>query len=330
MKTCFLTEMSFHGKIPANHPNMRTEFAWMHALDADHFNVREWPDVKGYDWVMLILPKGGVGLNSEGIRMNDLPNRYQDLYASPFVAELKKANKKVAYVQEGPSWYVNDFNLPDQFNFYNALAEADVIFAHNDYDVKWYEGLFPSKPVTNIPTLMIDELIRDLSPTPQNKAIIGGNFCRWYGGFQSYMVASEFEMPIYVQTSHCSQPGEDQIPNLNILHRVFWADWMRTLADFKYAVHLMPTVAAGTFSLNCAYFGIPCIGNKNVDTQRTCFPDLSVEAENVIDARKCAIKLKEDKSFYTWCSETAKNNYQLSYGVDTWKQYMTHFLEENL
>jgi hypothetical protein len=92
---------------------------------------------------MLILPKGGVSLNSEGQRLNDNPNRFAGLYANPFVEVLKKNNTRIAYIQEGPSWYVNDFSLPDQFNFFNQLAECDVIFAHNDYDVRWYEGWFP-------------------------------------------------------------------------------------------------------------------------------------------------------------------------------------------
>ena len=34
MKSVFLSEMGFAGKIPRNHTNMRTEFAWMCALDA--------------------------------------------------------------------------------------------------------------------------------------------------------------------------------------------------------------------------------------------------------------------------------------------------------
>ena len=38
-KIAFLTEMGFVDKVAANHPNMRTEFAWMHALDADHYNI---------------------------------------------------------------------------------------------------------------------------------------------------------------------------------------------------------------------------------------------------------------------------------------------------
>lgn len=328
MRVCFLTEMGFAGKIPANHPNMRTEFAWMHALDADHFNIEAYPFVKGYDWVMLILPKGGVSLNSEGIRLDDKLNRYAELYKSPFMEILKKSNKKVAYVQEGPAWYVNDFSLTDQFNFYNTLAECDVIFAHNEYDTNWYKGWFPGKQVTVIPTLMIEELIRDISPKPEDKAIVGGNFCRWYGGFQSYLVAGEFGVPIWTQTSHASQPGEEQV--MKILPRVQWVDWIKQLSTFKYAVHLMPTVAAGTFSLNCAYFGIPCIGNKNVDTQKICFPNISVEAEDVDSARFLAKKLKEDPEFYEAHSRFAKEQYQKRFSIREWKTEMLPFLEQNL
>ena len=314
MKIAFLTEMGFRGKIPSNHTNMRTEFAWMHALDADHFNIVEYSQVSGYDWVMLILPKGGVSLNAEGIRLDNKPNRYSELYTKPFVNDLKTRNKKVAYV--------NDFSILDQFNFYNQLAECDVIFAHNEYDIGWYEGWFPGKPVTNIPTLMIEELIQSITPTFEPRTMMGGNFCRWYGGFQSYLVATEFEVPIYVQTSHCSQPGEEQVPNLNILPRLVWIDWIKALSSFKYAVNMMPTVAAGTFSLNCAYFGIPCIGNKRVDTQRLCFPFLAVDAEDTSTARKLATRLTTDQAFYDDNSKLAKLNYKKYFGIDIWKEKM--------
>jgi intein/homing endonuclease len=693
MKIAFLTEMGFTGKIPANHPNMRTEFAWFFALNADHYNIGDFPRVSGYDWVFLILPKGGVSLNSEGIRLNTEPNRYSELYKIPFVEHLKSQNKKVAFVQEGPSWYVNDFSILDQFNFYNQLAECDVIFAHNSSDMKWYSGWFPGKKVTTMPTLMIEELIQSISPITENKAIIGGNFCftpntrilmgdghlknikdiktndkvlvrgkrysvihkferdineniieittfgnrkiqctsnhnlngvfrkkhvlwngkrqqpvdrykiyhseieeipsgklskgdfllipkfafsginkypddlmwlfgfwlaegsiesrpdrkngtglgriqfsihrnenlyaerikytlkkyysitnfsdtirkntnsrviscsnqelakhlkntfgvgalnkqipfnflwypnilvllqglfsgdgcfyrnktksnsysfttgskklgddvsiildsvgirhsktystsklsstiftkisifnkidinkiggekviefiakdrctqyihsegilvpikkitsipykgkiynievetinkyitsgilvnncRWYGGFQSYLCATEFEVPIYVQTSHASQPGEDQVPNLNILPRLVWVEWIKALSSFKYAVHLMPTAAAGTFNLNCAYFGIPCIGNIEVDTQKLCHPSLSVQVYDINTARQLAQLLKEDPVFYKKCSEEAKNNYRKYYSLDKWKEKVYSIIYE--
>jgi hypothetical protein len=40
MKIAFFTEMEFQGKIPRNHSNMRVEFAWMCALEADHYNIK--------------------------------------------------------------------------------------------------------------------------------------------------------------------------------------------------------------------------------------------------------------------------------------------------
>ena len=41
MKIAFFTEMGFTGKISRKHDNMRTEFAWMCALDADHYNINQ-------------------------------------------------------------------------------------------------------------------------------------------------------------------------------------------------------------------------------------------------------------------------------------------------
>lgn len=325
-KVAFISEMGWRGKVPDNHINARTEFAWINALEADHFNVYDFPNIKGYDWVMIIFPKGGVSLNSEGIKLNDNPNRYSDLYSNEFVSVLKQNNGKVAYVQEGPTWYVNDFSLTDQFNFYNQLAECDVIFAHNEYDTKWYKGLYPGKQVEVMPTLLIEELIKDIVPTPENKIIVGGNFSRWYGGFQSYMVASQLSFPIFVQTSHSSREGEDQIPNLRVLPRVFWFEWMRTLSSFRYAVHMMPTVAAGTFSLNCAYFGIPCIGNVKVDTQRLCFPETSVEAEDVEGARETIQGLFENPVFYQRVSEDAKKNYHRYFRKEVYLEKLNKIL----
>jgi hypothetical protein len=321
MNVAFITENGFNGKIPANFPNMRTEMAWIHALNADNYHIFQHEAVKGYDVVMVVFPKGGVNLNSEGIELVGRPNKFDTFYDMPFIINLKKHNKKVCFIQEGPAWYVNDFSVRDQFNFYNQLFECDILFCHNSYDVNWYQGWFPEKNVFPISTLIIEDLVKDIVPKPEEKAMIGGNFCRWYGGFQSYLVADEFKCPIYVPSMHNKRPGEDQVPNLHHLPYMQWIDWMKTLSTFKYAVHLMPTVAAGTFSLNCAYFGIPCIGNKNVDTQKTCHPRTSVEPEDTLNARKIAYELYSDKDFYESCSKECKDRYK-HFSIDNWKDYM--------
>lgn len=326
MKIAFLTEMGFIGKVPANHPNMRTEFAWMHALDAVHYNIHNSHDVVDNDVVIIIFPKGKVYLSAEGTSLLSEANPVSGLLALDLVDRLKASNKKVYYMQEGPHWWFNDYELPDQINFYNMLASCDGILCHNNHDRSFYTGLFPGKQVEVMPTLMISELVQHLEWQPQDKAIIGGNFARWYGGFESYMVAQEFGVPIWGQTSHAMRKEEDQL--FNHLPRVLWTDWMEQLSSFKYAVHLMPTVAAGTFSLNCAYLGIPCIGNRQVDTQKNCHPDLSVEVYDIAKARELAKMLTNDPEYYKHCSNSAKENYKKFYTIELFRQKLFTILEQ--
>ena len=327
MKVAFCTEIpGSKAKVPSNHPNMRTEYAWMHALDVIHYNMSDISIIKDYDHVFVIIPKGLVFLNAVGSKLSNDKNPTSEWLNSNFIDILKSNNKKVHYIQEGPSWLFNDYEIIDQFNFYNSLSSCDSIFAHNEYDMKFYKGLFPNKEINRMPTLLIEDLIKDITPQPEDKVIVGGNFARWYGGFQSYLVADEFGVDKWTQDSHAKRENEDSIHDLNHLPRVSWIDWMKTLSTFKYAVHLMPTIAAGTFSLNCAYFGIPCIGNEKVDTQRLCHPDLSVDVEDVEAARKLAKQLKEDKEWYRHCSKMAKFNYSQFYNIKIYKEHLNNIL----
>ena len=326
MGIAFVTELMFEGKVPHNYNEMRTEFAWMIALEANHFNINNISKIHNYDHVFVIIPKGRLNLSAEGTKVGNNLNPTSILLTSNIIEELKKTNKKVHYIQEGPSWWFNDYEIIDQFNFYNSLESCDSIFAHNEYDSKFYRGLFPSKKINIMPSLIIEDLVKDIIPKPEDKVIIGGNFARWYGGFQSYLVAGEFNAEKWTQDSHAKRENEGIIHDLNHLQRLTWVDWMNTLSTFKYAVHLMPTVAAGTFSLNCAYFGIPCIGNEKVDTQRICHPDLSVDVGDVEKARKLANKLNIDPEFYKECSENAKNNYNAYYKIDKYKEKLNHQL----
>jgi hypothetical protein len=324
MRIAFLTEMGFEGKIPSDHSNMRTEFAWMHALNAEHRHIHHYREIKGYDHVFIIFPKGRVYLSAEGLQAVHGVNPVSSLLSEEFVEVLKLNNKKVYNIQEGPHWWWNDYNMADQIGFYNMMVSCHGIFAHNQHDVKYYKGMFPNVPVHVIPTLMIDSIVEDIQPIREEKVIIGGNFARWYGGMESFTVAQRLDVPIWGQTSHAMREGEDQL--VNHLPRVMWTDWMKQLSSFKYAVHLMPTIAAGTFSLNCAYFGIPCIGNEKVDTQRLCHPDLVVDVEDVEKAAMLAERLRDDEEFYKQCSITAKDNYKIYFNQELFKQKLNNIL----
>ncbi len=327
MKVAFLTETKYTGKWPNTFPNIRTEIAWQIALDSDHYNIHDYKIVKGYDVVFVIFPKATVKLNTVGVEMTTHGiDTDISIYASPIITTLKEHNKNVCNIQEGPSWFFNEYDLITQFNFYNQLAACDILFAHNEYDTHFYKGLFPQTKVAVIPSLMI---INQSIPLPliikEQKTIISSNFCRWGGGFQSYLIATEFECPIYVPSSHCKRTGEEAVLNLHHLPWTTWNNWMIQLSKFKYAVNLMPTVAAGTFSMNCSYFGIPCIGNEQIDTQSQLFPELSVDVNDIHSARHLAIELKLDLDFYEHVSHYAKKKLVGSYYNNStkWLEYIT-------
>ena len=149
--------------------------------------------------------------------------------------------------------------------------------------------------------MITDEIKPTTDVKDRSGVLIGGNMVRWYGGFDSYVVAKKFEEDIYAPSMGRKITREDEM-DINHLPYMDWIDWVNNLSRFRYAVHLMPTHAAGTFSLNCAYLGIPCIGYKGSDTQTELHPLLTVENGDVDSAVKLAKKLKTDTSFYTHCS----------------------------
>lgn len=258
MKIAFLSEAPHLGKVPKTYPNMRTELAWQYALNSDHFNIHKYDLVKDYDAVLVVFPKALVKttvLGKEIMYRQGIVDDVQNIkiYSSPIIKTLKENNKLVCNVQEGPCWLLNEYDIETQFQFINQLSECDILFAHNNFDTKFYKGMFPSSRVEVIPTHMIeDPRIHQYSDGPkEDKTVIGGNWCRWYGGLQSYMVALEFGNKIFCPSMHARRQGEENVPNLTHVNYLIWIIWMIHLKTYKYAVHLMPTAAAGTFSMNC-------------------------------------------------------------------------------
>ena len=293
MKIAFFTETQGQFNIDRNHTNIRTDLAWMCALNADHWPLNSNP-TKQYDLGIIIIPKKNPYFNIDNV---------------------KECCNKTAVMQEGPHWYFQDYPLEKQIWYFNTIQEVDFMFVHNESDKKYYEGL-TSKECKILPSLMIEDLIKNLPQVERKDVIIGGNFCSWYGGFDSYIVAQEVDCPIYIPSMGRKIKGEEQMPNLNHLSYMNWVDWIKTLNNFKYGIHLMRTHAAGTFALNCAYLGIPCIGYVGLDTQGICHPDLTVSLGDLEKAKELLILLEKDEEFYSKCSQTAKINYKKYFHED--------------
>lgn len=285
MEVAFFTEMGFSGKVPRTHLNMRTEFAWMVALNADHYNLATRPS-KEYDLGIVIIPKNNPDID---------------------ISLLKSTCSKVAVMQEGPHWLFQDYSLESQIRYFNNLTTADTIFTHNRADQNYYRGLTDHPDVRVLPSLMIEDAIGPLKEVDRKDVIIGGNFVQWYGGFDSFIVASEITTEVYAPSMGRKQSNEDQL--VTHLPYMEWKDWIHKLNEFKIGVHLMRTHAAGTFALNCAYLGIPCIGYKGLDTQELCHPELSVDVGDLRKAKELIKELHTSDKFYNLCSSESKERY---------------------
>lgn len=289
MKIGVFTEGGYQGKIQRDNPNMRTDLAWWCALDATHHPlpiIHELPD-NSYDFGIMILPK-----------------KRQPLLNYPLLEHYKRVCKKVSVMQESYYNYWQDSEIVEQIWYYNFLVEMDIIFCHNEVDLKYYRGL-TGKKCEIMPTLMITDFIKT-SKDKTESVMMGGNLVKDYGGIDSYMVAREITDNIWSPTTG-RMKEEEKGMDINHLPWVLWLEWIYELSKHKYGIQL-GTAAAGTFNLNCAYLGIPCVGYNNVNTQR-CHPDLSVDVGDVERAKTLIKKLKEDTDFYSECSKTAIQKY---------------------
>ena len=300
MKIGFFSEAGYEGKVPRNHPNMRTDVAWVCALDATHHPIPKISSVPSntYDVGVMIIPK-----------------KRKPLINLPLLNEYKRVCKKVTVMQESYYNYWQDSSIAEQIWYFNFLTEMDLIFCHNDVDLKYYNG------ITNVrtellPTVMITDNVR-----PRNESgdgvIIGGNWVRDYGGFDSYQVALEITDDITAITTGRMKPEEKGL--FKHLPWMYWSEWINVLSQYYIGVQL-GTAAAGTFNLNCSFHGIPCIAYSNSNTQKILHPKTTVELGDVAGAKKIARKLK-DKTFYDECMVDTQKNYEKYYSE---KRFLEH------
>ena len=304
MKIGFFSEAGYEGKVPRNYDNMRTDVAWVCALDATHHPIPKLRSLPNnlYDVGVMILPKNRKPL--------------LDWFPNPVLEEYRRVCKKVTIMQESYYNYWQDSSITEQIWYFNFITEMDLIFCHNDIDLLYYNGLTNVRTEL-LPSVMItDDIVR------RNEwgdgVIIGGNWVKDYGGFDSYQVGLEITDDITAVTTGRMKPEEEQI--LKHLPWMMWTEWIKTLSQFNVGVQL-GTASAGTFNLNCSFHGIPCIGYSNVNTQKILHPLTTVEVGDIDNAKHIAKKLKNDK-FYKLCMETTLKRYESHY---TEKIFVEHW-----
>ena len=313
-KIAFISELPFNGKVDRNHPHMRTEFAQFCALQADHYCFYDMDDIKlGYDHIILLVSKTD--------KLRDYLYKKGDI-----ITGLRACGNKIWFMQEATAQIYQTKPLHLQIWHYNLLQEVDGVLTENTTDFNYFRGIVgDKKEINTIPTLIIqDNIVYLRDNVKEEKTMVGGNFNAWYGGFDSYLVASEFGTPISIPKMR-NVDNEHQM--VEVLPHVTFNEWMGILSKYKYAVQLMPNVTAGTFSLNCSFFGIPCIGYVESDTQRLTQPKLSVDRFDLGKAVKLAKLLKNDTDFYNECSKEALDNYNKHFAEEVFLTHMKKVLK---
>jgi hypothetical protein len=184
MKIAVLTEGQYIGKVQRDHPHMRTDLAWICALQADHIPIVKVHEIENeYDLGVFILPK----------KLEQIAGYLEQV-------DYKSKFKKIAFMQEGPQTFFQDYHINLQFWYYDFLQNVDYIFTHNFIDQNYYKGL-TNKPTHILQSLLIEDPLKDLEiktyDQRTNSVIIGGNFSQWYSGFIEHLndVPTKSPMP---------------------------------------------------------------------------------------------------------------------------------------
>lgn len=310
MQIAFFTESTHSGRIARNFHNSRTDVAWQIALNSYHYPYQSKIDSNQiYDVGIIILPKKNPKFDILHIR----------------------AMCNVLYImQEGPHWYYQDWSVKDQFDYLNTLELVDGILVHNAIDRLYFSGI-GFENVHILPTLIIEDGLSSntiLNPDKRHGIMIGGNFTSWYSGIDSYLVSQVIDQDRYIVSMGRMQSEEKSIPDLIHIPYVHWRQWMDELSKRRYAIHLMRTFAAGTFALNCALLGIPCIGYNGLDTQMHCHPDTTVDIGDMAHAREILKQLQVDSEFYNHCANTSQSKYNSLYSEQKFLQAFDNILKQ--
>ena len=290
------SEMGFEGYFHHSHSNLRVFETQLLFLEAYHLPIQK-ALKNNYEGDLL------YNIGKGGFEKPYILHLYQNHHN--VISELKQNFEKVYIYQDGEIGWWNHVDVKLQIWWFNQLKESDGILVPNSTDVPFYKGLFPNKKIKVIRSVMTDKGLDKAKFKPkQNKAIITGPLTPIYNGFPQVLLAHNLEMDGIdippMSEGNMPKDSWDLADNLGVsyLEYMSWVDWMYNLNKYKVGYMLSAATASGSFALNCAYLGIPCIGDKRADTQRILFPDLAIDTFDNQKALELTLKLKNDLDFY--------------------------------
>ena len=237
----FMTEMQLVGKLPKDFPNLRTLESWLIGLDAHHVPLESLHSLKEgevdffkYSSVVVVIPKN------------------KPEYLIP-IAKMLPANNLVI-LQEGPCDFFQDLDSISSLIYESILSQCRLVLCHNESDVKYFKQY--NNNCKRIKTCT--DVLTHRAPRPKLKRVlIGGTNCSWYNGQTSYSIAKIFQDDGYGLAMMKMGRFKDKEEllcdhrEIKIIDYEQWSEFILNLSQYSFAVHLMPTKAAGSFYLNC-------------------------------------------------------------------------------
>jgi len=317
------SEMPFEGTFPSDYEHMRVFETQLKFLDATHIPINKiLNEGKKYEGDLLFnIGKGGF----EKAYITSL------YHIGNVVEKLKECFDNVYVYQDGELGWWNQVDVRLQVWWYNNIASADGMLVPNASDVPYYHGILPN----NMKVLVIRSVMTDVGLDPskfkprEDRIILNGPFTLEYNALPQALIAHQTNLPIDIPEMGRSRMPQDSwqmAENLgvNYLPYMSWIEWMYNLNRYKIGYMLMPSVASGSFALNCAYLGIPCIGYAKADTQRLLFPDLAIDVFDNQKAAELTTRLMTDEHFYNEIATKAR----LIYSKEFTKDKMLNILEQ--
>ena len=301
MRIAWFSEMGFSGQISKDYNNLKSDVALISCSGATHipynFPIKT-EEFSNFDFVM-------VNCTRKFFTEPQLINR---------IDEIKK-HCKIGFFQEGPIYDWQDWEPREKDLWRSVMKKIDIYFCSNQRDIPYYmEYVNDGVPVKWLKSpINIEKINKHITDYKHRHGVlVGGTGCIWYNGDTSIDIADSINSVIFIPAMGRLKNTEpiyfSRLKNKTyILPYSDFDGWIENISNLKYAVHMMPTYAAGSFHTNMASLGIPCIGSEEIDTQRILFPELSLHTYRDIKKGKQLLKrLKEDKEFYHKVSKYAK------------------------
>lgn len=324
MNILYISDINHVGKFTPDFSfGFRPFMSWVPALDATHcsyYRLNELDVNSQFDLAIV------------GCLNNTL---LQDVNLKELILnKLRTISKKIAFQQESNHRsFIQDaglnrkyaFTLIDYFNF---ISECDIILAHNDIDVEYFNNLF-NKPCYVHPQLLIPIDLKQQADFNKPDSFILSSFTLDKdkgGSLDGYLLVKEFNLPINV-----FENSKVDLPLLNCIpYDPNYVTYNEKLSKFKIGVNVPHLPIGGSFPLQCAMMKVPCVGWSNGDPQRICFPELSSEYPNFNKLRTTIKKLLNDKNYYIEMAENGYKNFINNFTFDLYIEKMVRIFNEVL